>query len=186
MSPKAASGCAEPCASISSMRTSPDVRATIAAVSRIMSHCSCASHHPTWGLAVVARSSRRVSDSGGAVARPWGLAPPKSWGPFDCIKGHHPLAGMMAPLCSRGWRDLNPRPLRPERSALPNCATPALLLRIPAVSAPSAAGAASWLPADRPQPDRCIRIGSKPGAHVQRGALVEDSPLARRGRCRSW
>ena len=23
-----------------------------------------------------------------------------------------------------GWRDLNPRPLRPERSALPNCATP--------------------------------------------------------------
>ena len=23
-----------------------------------------------------------------------------------------------------GWRDLNPRPLRPERSALPGCATP--------------------------------------------------------------
>src|SRR5262245_37877060 len=23
-----------------------------------------------------------------------------------------------------GWRDLNPRPLRPERSALPSCATP--------------------------------------------------------------
>ena len=22
-----------------------------------------------------------------------------------------------------GWRDLNPRPLRPERSALPSCAT---------------------------------------------------------------
>src|SRR4051812_25945483 len=25
---------------------------------------------------------------------------------------------------SSGWRDLNPRPLRPERSALPSCATP--------------------------------------------------------------
>jgi hypothetical protein len=25
-----------------------------------------------------------------------------------------------------GWRDLNPRPLRPERSALPSCATPRL------------------------------------------------------------
>src|ERR1700738_2735746 len=25
-----------------------------------------------------------------------------------------------------GWRDSNPRPLRPERSALPSCATPRL------------------------------------------------------------
>src|SRR5699024_1564094 len=31
------------------------------------------------------------------------------------------------PACSfheSGWRDSNPRPLRPERSALPSCATP--------------------------------------------------------------
>jgi len=28
------------------------------------------------------------------------------------------------PLTWSGWRDLNPRPLRPERSALPSCATP--------------------------------------------------------------
>ena len=28
------------------------------------------------------------------------------------------------PVPWSGWRDLNPRPLRPERSALPNCATP--------------------------------------------------------------
>ena len=27
-------------------------------------------------------------------------------------------------LTQSGWRDLNPRPLRPERSALPSCATP--------------------------------------------------------------
>ena len=26
--------------------------------------------------------------------------------------------------CASGWRDSNPRPLRPERSALPSCATP--------------------------------------------------------------
>src|ERR1700740_3539959 len=30
-----------------------------------------------------------------------------------------------------GWRDLNPRPLRPERSALPSCATPRLKPRQP-------------------------------------------------------
>src|ERR1700744_2013069 len=30
-----------------------------------------------------------------------------------------------------GWRDSNPRPLRPERSALPSCATPRLKLRQP-------------------------------------------------------
>ena len=29
-----------------------------------------------------------------------------------------------APDLGSGWRDLNPRPLRPERSALPSCATP--------------------------------------------------------------
>ena len=28
------------------------------------------------------------------------------------------------PQPASGWRDLNPRPLRPERSALPSCATP--------------------------------------------------------------
>lgn len=30
-----------------------------------------------------------------------------------------------------GWRDLNPRPLRPERSALPSCATPRFKRRQP-------------------------------------------------------
>src|SRR3954471_9287042 len=29
-----------------------------------------------------------------------------------------------AALTLSGWRDSNPRPLRPERSALPSCATP--------------------------------------------------------------
>ncbi len=37
-----------------------------------------------------------------------------------------------APLTVSGWRDLNPRPLRPERSALPSCATPRSMLRIAA------------------------------------------------------
>src|SRR3954449_2746643 len=33
-----------------------------------------------------------------------------------------------------GWRDLNPRPLRPERSALPSCATPRSSLLVAATS----------------------------------------------------
>ncbi len=37
--------------------------------------------------------------------------------PLDNIEGHTPG------LLESGRRDLNPRPLRPERSALPNCAT---------------------------------------------------------------
>src|SRR5690606_14733798 len=37
-----------------------------------------------------------------------------------------PLLGgvLTSDLYWSGWRDLNPRPLRPERSALPSCATP--------------------------------------------------------------
>ena len=45
--------------------------------------------------------------------------------------GRPQYARQPAPLTCRntgcrlsGWRDLNPRPLRPERSALPSCATP--------------------------------------------------------------
>src|SRR5581483_194156 len=32
--------------------------------------------------------------------------------------------GLWPGVSLSGWRDLNPRPLRPERSALPSCATP--------------------------------------------------------------
>ena len=35
----------------------------------------------------------------------------------------------LAPTWSE-WRDLNPRPLRPERSTLPNCATPRNIVTI--------------------------------------------------------
>lgn len=41
--------------------------------------------------------------------------------------GARPALADQAPelvLRLSGWRDLNPRPLRPERSALPSCATP--------------------------------------------------------------
>ncbi|GAU67826.1 hypothetical protein SSP35_05_03930 [Streptomyces sp. NBRC 110611] len=40
-------------------------------------------------------------------------------------KGPTPMgAGPLLLFLQSGWRDLNPRPLRPERSALPSCATP--------------------------------------------------------------
>lgn len=39
------------------------------------------------------------------------------------VSPHLPITQMGADLES-GWRDSNPRPLRPERSALPSCATP--------------------------------------------------------------
>src|SRR6185503_17490118 len=34
--------------------------------------------------------------------------------------------GSVISTSESGWRDSNPRPLRPERSALPSCATPRL------------------------------------------------------------
>src|ERR1700761_4186660 len=34
--------------------------------------------------------------------------------------------GLLPAKTQSGWRDSNPRPLRPERSALPSCATPRL------------------------------------------------------------
>jgi hypothetical protein len=37
---------------------------------------------------------------------------------------HILVAGHRSALTQSGWRDSNPRPLRPERSALPSCATP--------------------------------------------------------------
>ncbi len=43
----------------------------------------------------------------------------KRSGPGSVV-GDQPWPG----LSLSGWRDLNPRPLRPERSALPSCATP--------------------------------------------------------------
>lgn len=53
-------------------------------------------------------------------------------GPFAVERGPKnesrpdPLSGSGLDLVFQlsGWRDLNPRPLRPERSALPSCATP--------------------------------------------------------------
>src|ERR1700677_3318213 len=37
-----------------------------------------------------------------------------------------PSASPLTGSFESGWRDSNPRPLRPERSALPSCATPRL------------------------------------------------------------
>src|ERR1700733_7495822 len=45
--------------------------------------------------------------------------PPLTLGPK--VRG-----GSITSNTQSGWRDLNPRPLRPERSALPSCATPRL------------------------------------------------------------
>ncbi len=58
-----------------------------------------------------------------------------------------------------GWRDLNPRPLRPERSALPSCATPRVTVRVYrcAIIAPKPRRGPG-LP-DRSHPDRSHRDG---------------------------
>jgi hypothetical protein len=42
-----------------------------------------------------------------------------------------PRGGFVISTKQSGWRDSNPRPLRPERSALPSCATPRLKPRQP-------------------------------------------------------
>jgi hypothetical protein len=48
-------------------------------------------------------------------AREADATPPMQRGPTQAGRPSFPLSG---------WRDSNPRPLRPERSALPSCATP--------------------------------------------------------------
>jgi hypothetical protein len=61
------------------------------------------------------------------------VLPPDSWFP-DIYSMWPPSCCSRAPRQSlpasphfeSGWRDSNPRPLRPERSALPSCATPRL------------------------------------------------------------
>ena len=64
--------------------------------------------------------SRRVLH-GRHTARP-GLVPaPGSRSGYTHTKSPGPNGPGDSPS---GWRDLNPRPLRPERSALPSCATP--------------------------------------------------------------
>ena len=66
------------------------------------------------------RRSRRVLH-GRHTARP-GLVPaPGSRSGYTHTKSPGPNGPGDSPS---GWRDLNPRPLRPERSALPSCATP--------------------------------------------------------------
>ena len=84
--------------------------------------------------------SRRVP-KGCPAARPWAPQSPRAaWSPHrpprprsrPCARAgsrsgyeHTKSPGPNGPGDSpSGWRDLNPRPLRPERSALPSCATP--------------------------------------------------------------
>ena len=70
--------------------------------------------------AALGHRSRRVLH-GRHTARP-GLVPaPGSRSGYEHTKSPGPNGPGDSPS---GWRDLNPRPLRPERSALPSCATP--------------------------------------------------------------
>ena len=70
--------------------------------------------------AALGHRSRRVLH-GRHTARP-GLVPaPGSRSGYTHTKSPGPNGPGDSPS---GWRDLNPRPLRPERSALPSCATP--------------------------------------------------------------
>ena len=70
--------------------------------------------------AALGHRSRRVLH-GRHTARP-GLVPaPGSRSGYKHTKSPGPNGPGDSPS---GWRDLNPRPLRPERSALPSCATP--------------------------------------------------------------
>ena len=86
-------------------------------------------------------SARRLEARPGPAARPRAPQSPRAaWSPHrpprprsrPCARAgsrsgyeHTKSPGPNGPGDSpSGWRDLNPRPLRPERSALPNCATP--------------------------------------------------------------
>ena len=107
----------------------------------------------------------------------------------------------MCPLTWSGWRDLNPRPLRPERSALPSCATPRACRAIVAHRAgrrapgyPHAGGSARdegqqdrLGPAG--EPDRRGRVGAEAGRDVQPGGRSRASgagPWPSAGPGRSW
>ena len=86
-------------------------------------------------------SARRLEARPGPAARPRAPQSPRAaWSPHrpprprsrPCARAgsrsgyeHTKSPGPNGPGDSpSGWRDLNPRPLRPERSALPSCATP--------------------------------------------------------------
>ena len=86
-------------------------------------------------------SARRLEARPGPAARPRAPQSPRAaWSPRrpprprsrPCARAgsrsgyeHTKSPGPNGPGDSpSGWRDLNPRPLRPERSALPSCATP--------------------------------------------------------------
>ena len=76
--------------------------------------------------AALGHRSRRVLH-GRHTARP-GLVPaPGSRSGYTHTKSPGPNGPGDSPS---GWRDLNPRPLRPERSALPSCATPRCTMSI--------------------------------------------------------
>ena len=76
--------------------------------------------------AALGHRSRRVLH-GRHTARP-GLVPaPGSRSGYTHTKSPGPNGPGDSPS---GWRDLNPRPLRPERSALPSCATPRCAMSI--------------------------------------------------------
>ena len=70
--------------------------------------------------AALGHRSRRVLH-GRHTARPSLVPAPGSRSGYTHTKSPGPNGPGDSPS---GWRDLNPRPLRPERSALPSCATP--------------------------------------------------------------
>ena len=77
-------------------------------------------HAEGYPAAALGHRSRRVLH--GRHATHPGLVPaPGSRSSYAHTKSPGPNGPGDSPS---GWRDLNPRPLRPERSALPSCATP--------------------------------------------------------------
>src|ERR1700683_1480193 len=79
------------------------------------------------------------------------------------------------PLTWSGWGDLNPRPLRPERSALPSCATPRDRVRSLADLWHEREQRCLWTAAESYW---CVRRCAETGGYVQGSPLA----LARAGR----
>lgn len=79
--------------------------------------------------AVYRKQVRLVIQTGATATDEIFGAAPSPWSPSETPRRRKsrcrfPLHRLSPGLTLSGWRDLNPRPLRPERSALPSCATP--------------------------------------------------------------
>src|SRR5436190_23570665 len=73
---------------------------------------------------MISSQTRSISAEGGPDDQLTRSSPNRE---SETPQGRSPVTGISALTCRfalSGWRDLNPRPLRPERSALPSCATP--------------------------------------------------------------